>query len=321
MPSLELRYTYVQRVQPDLLGAHLEAYIELLPVTQALRLCNRFGKGDKAFITRIPVEIVTRIADILAQEERDDLSGSWTCPKWCFMGICDPIDHYTPEEVQRLRGFFSDTEDGPKASIPESAPDADDLAVLNEQMVESMSWDDVLPGVRSWRTLHDEDCRQWTNLVGEPGSCYRGFFDENADIVRNHFGLDVWVAHQVHDEKWYDEDFVQSTLTYLTLPTKGPAYYEWSHRIAGSECSVRLPTENSIEVNMPPPSTSEKSLARFSRAVKILGLEHAVLEPKSGAKGNGASDSESEESKDGGKVAPVLRLLAVSKDDSSAEEI
>lgn len=58
---LEGRITWMQRVRPEVLGAHLEAYINLLPTITTLRLCNRFGQGEEAYIKRLPVELVSEI--------------------------------------------------------------------------------------------------------------------------------------------------------------------------------------------------------------------------------------------------------------------
>jgi len=50
------------------LGAGLSAYIDSLSAITALRLCNRFGKGNTAFIKRLPMELVQTIEGYIVRK-------------------------------------------------------------------------------------------------------------------------------------------------------------------------------------------------------------------------------------------------------------
>lgn len=335
MPSMEMRLAWVQKVNPATLGAHLEAYINLLPKINTLRLCNRFGKGDDVVINRLPVELVKHIECYMADDEREDTLGPWVMSWLCFMATCDATDHYGTEELTRLHEHYF-----PRRILDDKGGSKHHLTAEEMEDLEGTFADDeyerfgeVLPGIEYWRVRHDQLRRIWTRLVGEPGEEDRGFFSEKKHLIRKHFGLDVWMSHVVHEERWYDEDFTQSTITFLTLPDTVTTRKEWSTRIAGSECSIRLPTETSYELAIVPPAQpSEKSLARFARAMKILGLEAVPLTEREELVADRktvaselAEDSESDSDEDGEKkekcYGPALRLLVANKDDTPADEI
>ena len=60
-------------VPVHLLGAHLQAYAELQPAVNTLRLCNRHGHGDHAAISRLPVELITAIESYIIEDKRQEL--------------------------------------------------------------------------------------------------------------------------------------------------------------------------------------------------------------------------------------------------------
>lgn len=49
MTTLSAGLAWATPVRPDLLGKHLQAYHDILPNLEALRLCRRFGKGARAY--------------------------------------------------------------------------------------------------------------------------------------------------------------------------------------------------------------------------------------------------------------------------------
>lgn len=61
MADVQVELTWATPVDSLELITHFEAYLDLLPTFQALRLCNSFGSGPSAHITTLPVELVDRV--------------------------------------------------------------------------------------------------------------------------------------------------------------------------------------------------------------------------------------------------------------------
>lgn len=83
-------------MKPDELGQRLEHYAEVLPTLNGLRLCHRFGQGQDAHVTRLPVELELAIEAIIIQDKQSPLQHGWE--KWAdkfrhYEGRCAPIDH------------------------------------------------------------------------------------------------------------------------------------------------------------------------------------------------------------------------------------
>ncbi|KAK5739633.1 hypothetical protein LTR17_005117 [Elasticomyces elasticus] len=345
MPSLDMLLTWVVRVDTGLLGARLQAYINLLPTTHTLRLCNRFGTGDDVHIKRLPVEIVTEIESYLIEAERDNTDFEWFPYHLCFAGLCEPIDHcYSEEELGRLhthytRGSRKSKDESAVSGTPVARLTTAQRAKLNQCMTDDYCMEEeIMPGIHEWRNHHEFAKNEWTDLVGEPGGSDRGFFTKNMELIRTHFGLNAWLSHTPSpvENDFHAGDASLDTVAYLTLPTTAATTKYEPRRLAGLECTVRLPTENVYELAISPPERpSEKSLARFARALKILGLEAwplnwrhdlvdgKVQEDKKNVDSDGSSVSSKAEGPPKGwkeNTGPALRLLVSNRDDSAPEE-
>ncbi|KAK5735073.1 hypothetical protein LTR17_008409 [Elasticomyces elasticus] len=333
---MDMLLTWVVRVDTSDLG----------PTTYTLRLCNRFGTGDNAHINRLPVEIVTEIESYLVEAAREDTELEWSSNHFCFAGICEPIDHYySEEELVRLHAHFThasrNRKDGAAASeTPVTRLTTAQRAKLNQCMVDDFSLgEEIIPGIEDWRSQHDWAKSEWTDLVGEPGGSDRGFFTKNAELLRTHFGLNAWLSH---DPSRVENDYhvgmaSLDTEAYLTLPTTAASTKYEPCRLAGLECTVRLPTENMYELVISPPELpSEKSLARFARALKILDLEPYPLNWRQDLVDGKVQEDKKIVDNDGSNVSskaegppkdweqntgPALRLLVSNKDDSAPEEV
>lgn len=99
-------------VPVDLLGAHLEAYINLLPTISTLRLCNRHGKGDHAIITQLPMELVDAIEGCLVDGTREELHQTWSTLFKCWEHRCTPKDHYIQQQLVHAfqTGFYDESD-------------------------------------------------------------------------------------------------------------------------------------------------------------------------------------------------------------------
>jgi len=87
--SVNTLLTWAVPVRPDLLGSRLEAFKQILPQLQTLRLCHRFGKGPSVFITRLPTEVERMIERCVPLE----CSGIWQDSFMHFEKRCEPLDH------------------------------------------------------------------------------------------------------------------------------------------------------------------------------------------------------------------------------------
>ena len=94
-------------VPVNVLGAHLQAYADLQPTINTLRLYNRFGKGNHAAVSKPPIELVNAIEDHIVEDTRRELREEWEASFMCWEGRCAPADHYTPEECfHSYRGYM-----------------------------------------------------------------------------------------------------------------------------------------------------------------------------------------------------------------------
>jgi len=147
------------------LAAHLDTYDAMKPNLFALRLCNQFGKGERAFVTTLPTELVDLVGGYLLEMERDLHLERWRRSYACFQQTCGTLDHYHEDsgrvsDLQKARHDLYHTQRRVKVgSRPECYPgcpcanirDDDDALVKNlgqsdvtvwihEDMVEAWPW-------------------------------------------------------------------------------------------------------------------------------------------------------------------------------------
>ena len=83
-------------VRVDKLVAHLEAYVQTIPAITALRLCNRFGKGDDCHIHKLPVELVDEVEKLIIEPERERRLAVWIREMKCWSKKCYFITRPSP---------------------------------------------------------------------------------------------------------------------------------------------------------------------------------------------------------------------------------
>lgn len=105
MTSVSTRLTWAVPVKPDELGMCLEAFKQVLPKLQALRLCYRFGKGPKVGITKLPVEVEQMIEGLLVKSYLSRWHGAW-CERFMhFEKRCEPVSHLSTGYLDILPGI------------------------------------------------------------------------------------------------------------------------------------------------------------------------------------------------------------------------
>lgn len=260
------------------LGARLKAYVETLLTITTLRLCNRFGTGDHCHVNKLPTELVELIEGHIVGPEREDALGTYSKALRCCEGTCEPIDHYTQEEMYEeyhskygcldvqcelcASGDFDDHEE------------CDDIGACNG---------DKCP---AWKYDHELDLRVFEELEIHSDKVQQRCWDsqdvlisfpipkeQRKLLIETHFGIivtsNLWRPEGMSEENW-------TYTSYLTLPGNIIRQQKW----AGQGEREIEPFGFGMPVNVPAPPT-EQSLSRFPRALKILGLQawtHPSLE-------------------------------------------
>lgn len=285
MASLDVTLAWSVPVPVEILGAHLQAYVLLQPAIRMIRLCNRFGKGPQAAITKLPIEIVTEIEAYLSEHEREEQRHNWKTDFTCFQGLCSPLDHMSDtERVGLWQDFFTDCPHCGGCSCSTGK----DMSELNErqlqaleEMLDSMMRDEG-PEESPWWIEHQNRCCRW---LGKTGNKYpndrRGLLGHYSHDLKRDFGLQVWVTHTQPKIKKQPSQFTthrvfDSTIAYLTFPScKNRHTFEraFSDGLASAGESPHLATQSGDGVDVDMPSElSPTDIFRFSRAIKMLGL-------------------------------------------------
>jgi hypothetical protein len=264
--------TLLLAIQLDVLqlGVHLEAYTNLLPAINTLRLSNRHGQGPHVYITILPPELIMVIEDYILSEEQERLADAWRTDFKCFQLLCDPIDHLTPDqfaEYLTLAERRKIPEDDNTFSMSEHPDDEERIAVHL----------DFNPDV--WRDAHIERSSSWEERVGLPSAEMRGIFTKHSDLIKKHFGLELWVSH-VRLEDYPDENYWEmchnlaphTTVAYLILPSTGKFKSSSLTEFERDHQEFYVESGYGMSVHVPPP-ISQSARTRFRRTMQILDLQ------------------------------------------------
>lgn len=195
MPTVTNSLRWAIPVPVEVLGAHFNAYVELLPIITTLRLCHRYGPKANSGITRLSAELVAYIEAYLISDARSRHRAAWETDFNCFQMLCTPSEHVDDAELdplydQAIQRVYDDN------SFVEEDEDEFDTEVWCR--VEDMLCDDV----DMWMGEHWKRTRAWEDRVGPKTiEVDRGFFTIHAKLFRQHFGLEVWICH-VRLEDW-----------------------------------------------------------------------------------------------------------------------
>lgn len=305
MASLDLGLAWSVEVPVAKLGAHLQAYYQLQPTIRTLRLCNRYGQGPKAAIVSLPPELISEIEGYLIEDERKKHRKHWETDFRCFQGLCKPIDHISDsEQVDYVfetfgRDFFEEDEDGEE---DEDAFADEPRHICYECLPEKLTkkQQECLNGILSdiasddgeeasmWWPEHEGRVARWEGKTGLPNTTDRGLLSAYSHVLLRDFGLQVWITHSQPkgpetQHRFTVVDVYASTIAHISLPGKAITA---SFRKALSDT-------RSIDGDMPylatesgggivtsiPTALSEQDSARFSRALRILGLSSSLATP------------------------------------------
>ncbi|KAI0476065.1 hypothetical protein GGR56DRAFT_452565 [Xylariaceae sp. FL0804] len=295
------------------LGWRLEAYITLQPTFHALRLCNRFGRGERASIARLPSEAITAVEKRMFSDELARTLPAWQTDFRCYRGLCRPEHHFVdiPEDCllqarhidrvqsgvynsqerlevenvrERLQRYYErqarergrDIDGEIRTQASNSRENPDDIADKLVHNYRELSW--------VFRTLTNED-----KGPGPSSGLYdrlpSSVFVRDQDLIVSHFGLRIWVTQNGRRHEG-DVELGKSWDTWLDIVYLGlPGAIE-QHGYLGSELDgIKGRTERALRLGVflpplfptpfrvPPPVLASVQ-SRFQRMTQILGLGH-----------------------------------------------
>lgn len=300
------------------LGAHLEVYVATLPTITTLRLCNRFGTGNNCHVNRLPVELVKLVEEQIVETEREKALSMWSRQHRCYENQCTIFDHYseTQEEVYQMYHALYGCVDDKDCGVDEHSfcghgkCEGDQCPAWkfdgqsDYAVVERIRRDDGRP---EYTEVCYDQVEEWKLKIGKSAVHSDGIFKEQHELLKAHFGVIVWLSHfdtfEDGDDRHYFNQFL--TTAHLALPDSSTRHEVWC---------TRNRTAHDMPLNVGPLPTAQ-SLSRFSRALKILGLQawqhpigkaKGVLSPPTGGAAVSGTDME-------GEIQPQLTLLVSSK--------
>ncbi|KAK5753089.1 hypothetical protein LTS12_016869 [Elasticomyces elasticus] len=300
MPIITSRLAWALAVDPAEVVARVNEEVQYRLTADTLRLCNVFGRGDHATITKLPKELIDLIEECLNAKKLDAAACSVVVAKnahKCFTKACVPYrDHFSDEQKLDIINRELRNRERPAAKS------------LDEDGVEELAgWimgnelDQINEIYSVWNPEHEENIKEWGRLIGTPGEAEPDvlFNAREADFILRYYGLELCIGsgHQSLGWGFYD------TLAYLALPDTND---ERVDDVMVDDCGTgyagcSVPAEEALiayEVAVPPTPTASQS-ARFSRMLAKLCVP--VLERAS-------SDEERESQRK--RAEPKLMMLA-----------
>lgn len=295
-------------VKPDELAQRLEHYAEVLPTLKALRLCHRFGQGQDAHVTKLPVELELAIEAIIIQDKQCPSQHGWE--KWAdkfrhYERRCAPMDHvedmpsppadqlsemYTPctkcEEIIDVKLCDARCQPGDPRDLcwPCSQKLDPDNCTESCREQKSAAMNDLMPEW-AWGWDLNPVCQpgmEWEQAIDQTGA-----FAPYDTILEEQFGLkaffapsritsevdDIWPRHPNH--RFCDGELLRTTICYLTvsqtLAPKKTGITSVIEHAAGDRCDL-----SSIQVTklgQPSFALTNTVKKRFQRALDILNLK------------------------------------------------
>ncbi|KAM3416448.1 hypothetical protein BST61_g8043 [Cercospora zeina] len=327
MPTTRIQVAWAVPVKIEQLGAHLEAYSSLQPVFNEVRLCNRFGSGPKAAITKLPFELVKQVERYLIQDKQEELVPAWTRDLRCWENVCIPGDHLEDSDVLELYNGLQDAQPdmsdcGWCYSVKMAMRVTKHVREYVEEELEELTSEGE-DGI--WRLKHDDHVWAWHGRVGSPTSQGRGLFDEISSVLLKHFGLQAWISHVQESRELHliDENTAYTTKAYIYLPQSELVQHNFKQFWVDCDFKPRRrPTEDGFSSELSiPQSLSSKESGRFIRAFKALDIEalsaQKVLHPTQSSESE-SSDAELIDNDNAPvdvEVKPKLTLLVRNDDD------
>jgi len=266
---MDIILTYAVPVNVVDLGASLKAYVDTLPTVNTLRLCNCFGKGPNAFITKMPVELVKAVETHVVKPARAKVATDWERDFRCFQQECSMTDYLSREEKFEIYydymtelswNFDDDIEEPSDAKLERVVPQTIGGGYID-----------------SCHETHYERRGEWAARIEfSPTHGRRGFLVGHEALVAKHFGVDLWISHvrlRPNNGEMGDDDPTETTVAYLTMPGNKPRSQHWT-TAESEEDSLTCGCESGYGIPLlTGDAPLKESLRRFACAMQTLDLE------------------------------------------------
>lgn len=258
MHTMNATLTWALPVEPALLVAHTRAYASTLPALNALRACNRFGKGPHCHINKLPIELVEAIANYHVLPVRKKELKKCNKLLRCHEDECTLLDHYSKKDLREIYHDVRNVCDNDCCSSFPDVPSKEDLlACLSDCELEEYPY-------------HDDNRDAWRTRMKDCES------DEGA-LLQKHFGINVWLSSVRLGISERFSSPVDTTEAYLILPNRAVCNEEWprfrpdydGYESAQNGSCMAVAIEN---------HAAPKELQNFKRALKALDLKVFVGE-------------------------------------------
>jgi hypothetical protein len=247
----------------------LTGYVQSQSIITALRLCNRYGRGPACFVNRLPTELIELIESHIHVATRRSAFAEWEQQKRCTVGscTCNFETHDAFEHTDRRQSRLASRE---TVSIGE----IDDILAANVPSPSCTNDTDECTKLR-------HVCPHYANVCNFSLRT-RDFraLDADAQLVKRHFGLNVWTAIK-HSYDIHPDDIRLRPLEMTGGAVSSPNIRLRSQLLLmlpdplQSRCSTNslCPGELSRDQDPTAAPTSEwKMLRRFLRLFRMLEL-------------------------------------------------
>ncbi|KAK5703643.1 hypothetical protein LTR17_021919 [Elasticomyces elasticus] len=286
MPRKVTHTAWAVYIDPATLATHVEAEVYHHNLIDAIIKNADPRNGEHPLSSKLPCELVLRVNDHLRDllivdkqlieykiKYRDESCKytTWKTER-CFKGGCFPVDHLPDDQVEALEQHLA------KEYEPDS-DDFDSVYEITEYLYDTSQQQIARDGIITvdWRAIHNARIHEYEGLVGRPGSGHYGVLTTHQDFLLKHYGLQVWVRFEQHEECSYQAE------AYLTLPSDVPMQSsivpfnfkpcnsggsKGHHRI-GHRCDAETQVDRLL---VTPDALDSAQHATFARAMKEMGL-------------------------------------------------
>jgi len=223
----------------------------------------------------MPAEIIESIIMLVIEMERREQLDECSQEKVCWSGTCDSRDHFDSKSIERMYldhlGHDCNCEypDNLSEQVKTSSCELFTLALRNVD--------------RGFDIEHIAYSNAWYSRIGRAHYADQGVFDRHKELFERDFGLEVWTTHMESDDELHRP---------FTAPISAPEMRVWliwpNSKIILSKydrrpsiaLDHRVPTERGYQFLISlPREPSERTLKRWPRALRILGLEGIASDP------------------------------------------
>lgn len=197
------------------LGGNLEVFEPLVPRIRMLRMCNRFGRGREAHITKLPVELVNLIEEeyILDAMKTDSPKHcrEWNLDYKCWRPRCELLDHfdgagfieiYNAQMARRFAILGVCPCGCGKAYHDQELKDQSHIEDNHEQNKCTLWATEITHGLldfiedlaryypqelAEYKKCHEDRWRSWQARTT------RARLDRMEALLKAHFGLEIWI--------------------------------------------------------------------------------------------------------------------------------